>query len=171
MFFTDSPEVQPEHLRWVIDHTASGELEWGMDPHGWSAVGTNVARRMGDSVVYEQNISDVRIGFEQPRYPWIWGFNYLTIFDASQGVHLEEGARVQPEVLYLAERTLLVASLAVRTEDGTLNGETRDCTSCQESTPHLDLCSAPYGMRGALMAGSERCECLYCGASTEATTV
>jgi len=163
MFFRDNPTVQPEYLKWVIKHTAIGGLEWGMDPMGQAAIGTNVARRMGEAVIAEQNISDVRIGFDQPRYPWEWEFYYLAITDASQTPHVVEGAMVPSDVLYLAKRTLFVASLAVRTEDGTLNGEIRDCNSCQEPTPHLSICSAPHGIRGAIMAGSERCECALCG--------
>lgn len=163
MFFRDSPEVKAEHLRWVIKNTAEGKLEWGMDQNRWAAVGTNVARRLGDAVVAEQNISEVRIGFEQPRYPWVWEFYYLCIRDARSSTHLVEGTLVPPDVLRLAKRTLFVASLAVSSEDGTLSGDPSDCSSCGESTPHLNVHTAPYGIRGAVLVGSERCECAYCG--------
>jgi hypothetical protein len=151
------------HLDWLITATAQGELEWGHAPRGTTALGTNVGRIMGIDWSRELGMDSVRVG-----YCLDDSLNYITFTEESGAKHdldpVRQPGLVSPDVLVRAERVLFVAKLAVSTESGILRAATaEECLKCEASTPHLSLYSSPYGIPGAAMEGSERCECALCG--------
>lgn len=165
MFFANSPEVGAEHLRWIIENTATGKLVWGRADGGKTAIGTDVFRILGDTTVSEMNIRSVRIGYVPPEKT---ALNYLSIFDAEHQLHdVDSRTETRADVLVLARRTLFVAQLAVKSEDGTIESVERECSACESVTPHLNLYTSVYDIPQTVLAGSERCQCAFCGTNAE----
>ncbi|MCA9349140.1 hypothetical protein KC878_03275 [Candidatus Saccharibacteria bacterium] len=158
-----------EELDWVIDNTALGNLEWG-HAAGVAVIGSNTWRVKGRDWQSQEGIEDIRVGYHPyknsgyPRIPW--SLNYITIkYAAGKPLDIDPQRYERDNaVIRRAERVLYVACLAVHIEGGRLPGATKHyCQSCEAETPVIRLVERPHGIEGAVMPGSEHCECARCG--------
>ncbi len=140
----------------VLDLTATGQLEW-YSYAGILALTTNVDRSMGRDVAIARNLLEVRVGFKPDE-----AFNYLRMMDAKQEFYyVEKGS--DEELLVLADRVLRIGNVALTAPDGRLSGTIEDCNTCERQTGHLTLYAAVHGVRGTVLSGSEKVECVSCG--------
>ena len=154
--FLQERRIEAADINEVLDLTATGDLEWGRD-HRALALGTDVDYSMGREVAIARNLLEVRVGFTPSD-----SLNYLRMKDAGEEFYyVEEGS--EQELLGLANRVLKVANVCMTVVGGRLSGTMQDCGVCERQTGHLALYRAAHGIAGAVMAGSERLECVSCG--------
>lgn len=154
--FLQRQQIEVADINEVLDLSATGQLEWGRDPRSL-AFGTNVDYSMGRDVAIARNLLEVRVGFTPSE-----ALNYLRMKDANEELYyVEDGS--EEELLALARRVLRVGNIALTVPGGRLSGTMEDCGPCERETGHLALYDAAHGIAGAVMAGSERNECVSCG--------
>ncbi len=154
--FLQERRIETADINEVLDLTATGELEWGRDYRAL-ALGTDVGHSMGSEVAIARNLLEVRVGFTPSD-----ALNYLRMKDANEELYyVEEGS--EQELLSLANRVLRIANVCMTVTGGRLSGTMEDCGTCERQTGHLALYNSVHGIAGAVMAGSERIECVSCG--------
>lgn len=154
--FLQRQQIEPADIHEVLDLTAMGQLEWGRDYRSL-AIGTNVDYSMGRDVAVARNLLEVRVGFTPSD-----ALNYLRMKDASEEFYyVEDGS--DNELLALANRVLRIGNVALTVPGGRISGNMENCVTCERETGHLTFYNAIHGIAGAIMAGSERVECVTCG--------
>ena len=154
--FLQRQRIEPADIDEVLDLSAIGKLEWGRD-HSALALGTNVDYSMGRDVAIARNLLEVRVGFTTTET-----LNYLRMKDVNEDLYyVKEGS--DQELLSLASRVLKIANVCMTVPEGRLSGSMEDCGACERQTGHLALYNAVHGISGAVLAGSERLECVSCG--------
>lgn len=160
--FLQRQQIEPADINEVLDLSAIGQLEWGRDQRSL-AFGTNVDYSMGRYLAVARNLLEVRIGFTPSQ-----SLNYLRMKDANEELYyVEDGS--DEKLLELARRVLRVGNIALTVPGGRLSGTMAGCDSCERETGHLTLHNIAYGIAGAVLAGSERVECVSCGDTTPIT--
>lgn len=155
--FLQEQRVEAADLHAVLDLSATGQLEWGPVP-GLAVMGTNVDYSLGRETAMRRNLLEVRVSFIPDG---ITSLNYLLMKDAAKQ-SFEVDSKSEEELVLLATRVLKVGELALRIPGGRLSGTMEDCGNCERPTGHLSVYTAVHGIRGAVLAGSERHGCVAC---------
>lgn len=158
--FLREKAIKQEDIQEAIDQTAIGMFEWG-EATRYAAIGTSVSYSAGPEFSLHRNLLEVRVGFNPNNDN---SFHYLRFTDFNGDRYYVDHEENQ-ELIDEANRLYRIAKIAINTTKGRLSAEIKACEACCDLTPHLNLLNSPYGIPGAVMAGSERCECVRCGAS------
>ena len=158
--FLQRKQIEPADIHEVLDLTVSGQLEWYRS-YTALAIGTNVNYSMGSEVGIARNLLEVRVGHNPGE---TLKLNYLRMTDASRELYYVD-EESDDGLIVLANRVLRIGNIALTVPGGRLSGTLEECESCERETGHLALYDSPYGLSGAMMAGSARTECASCGVS------
>jgi hypothetical protein len=163
--FLQQQRIEEADLTEILAMSAVGQLEWGNAGRA-AAVGTTVDYSMGGEYALHHNLIEVRAGYT-PREEN--AFNYLRLSDFANNQYYVEHDTDDP-LMPLAKRVLILGMIAVTTRRGRLSGTIEPCESCRQDTGHIRLYDAAHGIPGAVMSGSERCECVNCGLTSRIPT-
>jgi hypothetical protein len=163
--FLQRQSIEEADLNEILALSATGQLEWGSSQR-MAAIGTNVGYSMGAEYALHHNLIEVRAGYTPHEDN---AFNYLRLSDFTNNRYYVEHD-TDDSLMPLAKKVLKLGMLAVTTETGRLSGTIEHCESCRQDTGHVRLYDAAHGIPGAVMTGSERCECVSCGHASRILT-
>lgn len=162
--FFEKGDISPNDLERLIELTDKGVLKWRASNTAYSLIGEPASREGLDSqqasaLTVGANLRGIHLGYNPSTSKW--HFLRLTQ-DGGARHYVEEGAPA--ELMELTDRLYEQAQKAVRL-GGLLASESDmpiACEECGAETPHRNLVDRPYGLEGAVMAGSERLTCVVC---------
>lgn len=162
--FFEKGDISPKDLERLIELTDNGVLKWRASNTAYSLIGEPVSReglnsQQASAKTVGANLRGIYLSYTPSTHKW----HFLRLTNDGGARHyVEEGAPA--ELMELTDRLYEQARKAVRL--GGLLASENDvilaCRECSAETPHRHLVDRPYGLAGAVMAGSERLTCIVC---------